>query len=187
MSEEIAMLSKLLGGIAIGVIVLSAQSSVGFAEVAHSPIVLRGSGLDSTNFGSPESSVLAKLDTVLGKADGPKSLASDLRCGVDVVASWPHMQVFFFNGRFVGYNTGYSAKPLTEFETSKGLRVGDTVATARKLYGPGFRVSAVQGGSWHTSGSALVYGYLVSPPRVGADDRIAGIAAGHVGCPAVTP
>jgi hypothetical protein len=187
MLEEIAMLSKLLGGIAIGVMVLSAQSSVGFAEAAHSSIVLRGSGLDSTAFGTAESSALARLKTVLGKVNGPKSLGSDMRCGVNVVATWPHMQVFFFNGRFVGYNTGYSAKPLTEFETSKGLRVGDTVATARKLYGPGFRVSAVQGGSWHTSGSVPVYGYLASPPRTGADDRIAGIAAGHVGCPAVTP
>jgi hypothetical protein len=109
-----------------------------------------------------------------------------MRCGVDVDATWPHMQVFFFNGRFVGYSTGYSAKSLSEFETSKGLRVGDTVATARTIYGPDFKVSARQGGSWRASSSASVYGYLVGPSR-SADDRIAGIAAGHVGCPAMTP
>ncbi|MCU1364277.1 MAG: hypothetical protein JWM55_2105 [Acidimicrobiaceae bacterium] len=181
-----AMFSKLLGSIAIGAVLCGGQSSLGLAEIAHSPIVLYGWGLDSTKFGSTESGALAKLETLFGRVDGPVPLPNDTRCGVDVDATWPHMQVFFFNGRLVGYNTGYSAKPLNEFETSKGLRVGDTVATARKLYGADLRVSARQGGSWDISGSASIYGYLVGPPR-DADDRIAGIAAGHVGCPAVTP
>jgi hypothetical protein len=180
------MLSRLLGGIAIGVVVCCAPSNVGFAGAAHSPIVLSGSGLDSSKFGSGESSVLAKLKTVLGKVSGPTSLPSDMRCGVDAEAAWRHVQVFFFDGKFVGYNTGYTAKRLEKFETSNGLQVGDTVVTARRLYGPGFEVSARQGGSWNVSGGAPVYGYLVDPPRVGSD-RIAGIAAGHVGCPAVTP
>lgn len=149
-------------------------------------VVLRPSGVGAVMFGSAQPVASRSLRDLLGQGQGPTPLPGDSRCGVDAVATWAHIQVFFFKNRFVGYNTGYSKKPLAGFITDRGLRVGDTVATARNLYGHRFVVSAAQGGSWHT-GPGSVYGYLVNPPAFGPADRIAGIAAGHVGCPAMTP
>jgi hypothetical protein len=85
------------------------------------------------------------------------------------------LRLFFGHGRVVGYE--YSGSFLA---TTRGLRVGDTTARARQLYGPAFEVSAAQGGSWSAGG---LRGYLTAP-RGG---RIATIDAGNVGCAALSP
>jgi hypothetical protein len=85
------------------------------------------------------------------------------------------LNLFTGYGRFVGYE--YRGRFLA---TTAGLRVGDTVARARQLYGAAFRISAAQGGSWSADG---MIGYL-SAPNGG---RIMSIDAGNVGCPALTP
>ena len=70
--------------------------------------------------------------------------------------------------------------------TARGLRPGDTVSAARRLYGPAFRISAAQGGSfWVRTPHGVIDGYLspVTRPR----GRVLSIEAGKVGCPSMTP
>jgi len=91
----------------------------------------------------------------------------------------------------VGYI--YRGRALT---TAAGLRVGDTVARARMLYGHQLTISAVQGGAWFASTPAgRLAGYLkdvpvTTDPTVGtpaSKNTVISIEAGTVGCPAMTP
>jgi hypothetical protein len=97
-------------------------------------------------------------------------------CGVDGGEQLlDHIHLFFGHGRFVGFE--HSSRFLM---TTAGLRVGDTIARARRIYGKAFRTSAAQGGSWS---AAKLRGYLTAP----GNGRIATIDAGNVGCPALSP
>ena len=97
-------------------------------------------------------------------------------CGVDTGEQMiDHNDLFFGHGRFVGYE--YSGHFLA---TTAGLRVGDTVARARQIYGAAFKTSAAQGGSWSAAG---LRGYLTTP----RNGRISTIDAGNVGCAALSP
>jgi hypothetical protein len=160
----------------------------GTARRVKEPIVLSSLAAAGVPLGSRETSARTRLEAVFGRPTRiSKSSGTEAEgCGFNLSISWPHFEAVFFRGSFVGYNTGYSTRPLSEFKTEPGLRVGDTVAQAERIYGHAFQTYAAQGGSWSVQTEGL-YGYLVSPPRVGPSDRIAGIAAGHVGCPAMTP
>ena len=73
--------------------------------------------------------------------------------------------------------------------SSKGLRLGDTIREAEEIYGSSFTTSAAQGGSWEAqTPTGRLIGLLVGPPGpVGTSDQIQMIAAGYLGCPAMTP
>jgi hypothetical protein len=71
--------------------------------------------------------------------------------------------------------------------TAKGLRIGDTIRFARRaIYGPGLRVSPVQGGVWSVkTPQGIIQGFTsrVTQPN----GKILSIEAGDVRCPAMAP
>jgi len=72
--------------------------------------------------------------------------------------------------------------------TAAGLRLGDTIAQAEKIYGRQFITSAAQGGSWKVkTPTGEMLGLLVSPPITGSTDQIDMIGAGYFGCAAMGP
>jgi hypothetical protein len=128
-------------------------------------------------------------------------------CHVDHQITWldqwaapgePALTVYFGRSVFVGYQFGDLNMLSTPrnppggwgLATNRGLRVGDTLARARHLYGRAFAVSAAQGGSWavRVRGGSM-RGHASGVPREGPLSRIlvATIDAGDVGCPAVSP
>jgi hypothetical protein len=138
-----------------------------------SPDVLSGRGIGPARLGTRFGPTLVAVGNLLG-VFGDRTPGRG--CGVD---GGEHMldrnDLFFGHGRFVGYE--YSGHFLT---TTAGLRIGDTIARARQLYGAAFKTSAAQGGSWSAAG---LRGYLTAP----LTGRIATIDAGNVGCPALSP
>lgn len=150
------------------------RESTGFGlfELA-SPNVLSARGIGSVAVGRHFDRTVVAVANLLG-VWGHRTAARG--CGVE----WTErlldgLDLFTGRGRFVGYE--YRGRFLT---TTAGLRVGDTVARARRLYGRVFKTSAAQGGSWSADG---LIGYLSSPNG----GRIASIDAGNVGCAALTP
>lgn len=138
-----------------------------------SPDVLSGRGIGPARLGTRLDPTLVAVSNLLG-VFGDRT--SGRGCGVDRGEHMlDHNDLFFGHGRFVGYE--YSGHFLT---TTAGLRVGDTIARARHLYGAGFKTSAAQGGSWSAAG---LRGYLTAP----LNGRIATIDAGNVGCAALSP
>lgn len=97
----------------------------------------------------------------------------------------------FERGKFVGYELGNASGHTSgqpNVVTAEGLRLGDIIGQADKLYGRQFLTSAAQGGSWtvKTPTGDLV-GLLVGPPMTGKADRVDMIAAGNFGCAAMGP
>lgn len=138
-----------------------------------SPAVLSAHAIGPVAFGASFAHALERLGNLLG-VFGHRSAGPG--CGVDHTERLlDGITAFFGGGRLIGYE--YRGRFLT---TIAGLRVGDTVVRARRLYGHAFRTSAAQGGSWSADG---LIGYL-SAPHGG---RIVSIDAGYVGCPALTP
>jgi hypothetical protein len=138
-----------------------------------SPTALGPRGIGPVVFGRRFDPTLVALSNLLG-VFGRRSAGPG--CGVDRVEQLlDGITLFFGRGRLVGYE--YRGRFLA---TKAGLRVGNRVARARRLYGRAFKVSAAQGGSWSADG---LIGYL-SAPKGG---RIMSIDSGNVGCPALTP
>jgi hypothetical protein len=109
---------------------------------ARQPIVLRGDGFGSAVFNSPRSA-----------APTPSN-----DCTVDAYLQWPMMTAYFDHQRFVGFTTGsLGARPgyreMPNMVTPAGLKIGDTLAQARRIYGADFRTSLAQGGSWFVATS----------------------------------
>lgn len=104
------------------------------------------------------------------------------------------MTAYFFHDAFVGYATGSLLggsrnAGLTDVTTASGLRIGDPLTRAARLYGASLQTSYAQGGSWFvaTPKGALA-GYLTSEVNsTRPAPRIADITAGSVGCPAASP
>ena len=108
------------------------------------------------------------------------------------------MTAYFLRGRFVGYNSASllaargSGAPdvIPGASTAAGLRIGDDVAQARRIYGSAFVVLFSQGGSWRvTTSTGMLDGYLTAVPdrRTPPVPRVADVSAGSVGCPAASP
>jgi hypothetical protein len=150
------------------------RESTGFGRFElSSPNALSARGIGSVAVGRHFDRTVIGVGSLLG-VWGHRTAGGG--CGVE----WTEhlldgLDLFTGAGRFVGYE--YRGHFL---RTTAGLRVGDTVARARRLYGPAFKTSAAQGGSWSAGG---LIGYL-SAPNAG---RIVSIDAGNVGCPALTP
>jgi hypothetical protein len=163
--------------------------------------ILAGNGIATAHFGQPFAKVKRELQTGLGPArhtePGPGM------CGLDKTdlvwrrfgATHAELVLYFRRARFAGYSyasgSGGRGKPLRGLSTQKGLKLGDTMARGRKLYGKAFHTSTAQGGSWSVKvpGGKLI-GYAVPPtgqPVTGPRSRVASIDAGNVGCPAMTP
>jgi hypothetical protein len=108
------------------------------------------------------------------------------------------MTAYFFHGRFTGYDSASlladqdSGAPtvIPNASTAAGLRIGDDVAQARRIYGGAFVVLFSQGGSWRvTTSTGILDGCLTAVPGSQAPPvpRVADVSAGSVGCPAASP
>ena len=157
-------------------------------------IVLRGNGLGAADFGQPAATVLAALRTVLGqpKPGKPVDMAGD--CTIDSAMAWPGMTAYFFHGAFVGYATGsllgaLGNQRIPDVTTAAGLRIGDPLTRAARLYGGSLQTSYAQGGSWFaTTPTGTLAGYLTSEVNSTRPvPRVADVTAGSVGCPAMSP
>ncbi len=108
------------------------------------------------------------------------------------------MTAYFMRGRVAGYNSASllaaqgsgALNVIPSASTAAGLRIGDDVAQARRIYGSAIVVLFAQGGSWRvTTSTGMLDGYLTAvPDRPTAPvPRIADVSAGSVGCPAASP
>jgi hypothetical protein len=85
--------------------------------------------------------------------------------------------------------TGKS-EPTFNGVTSRGLRVGFTLAHAEKLYGSALSTNGEQDGVYAAATkSGTIRGYLSTEPNQepATKVRILTISAGSVGCPAMSP
>jgi len=158
----------------------------------------RGNGIGGARFGQPEAVAIAELDKVLGSPRTPRPAGDAGNCTVDAYLTWPTVTAYFFRGRFVGYDSASllgargSGAPdvVPDASTAAGLRIGDDVAQARRIYGSAFVVLSSQGGSWRvTTSTGMLDGYLTGVPdrATGPVPRVADVSAGSVGCPAASP
>lgn len=155
------------------------------------PVILKGNGIGNALFGQPEATAITNLEKVLG----PPNTASPrptTNCTVDAYIQFLGLTADFNQGRFVGYSTGSLVgrnHQILNSETTKGLRIGDTLAQAEQLYGSRLKTSFAQGGSWFatTTSGTLAGLTTVEVNSSSPAPKIASITAGSVGCPAVSP
>ena len=126
-------------------------------------------------FFAPVAAAAAELEQLFHlRHDGAARPAGDAgNCAVDAYLTWPAMTAYFLRGRFVGYNSASllaargSGAPnvIPSASTAAGLRIGDDVAQARRIYGSAFVVLFSQGGSWRvTTSTGMLDGYLTAVP-----------------------
>ncbi|HEY1650450.1 MAG TPA: hypothetical protein VGG09_01080 [Acidimicrobiales bacterium] len=163
------------------------------APSAH-VIVLRGNGIGRAVFGQTETAAAANLRAALGSPSSPRPVSMAGNCTIDAALEWSTMSAYFFHGHFVGYATGSMLEgpgevKVPDVTTAAGLRIGDTLAAAARLYRGSWRTSYAQGGSWFAKTSTGTFsGYLTSEVNSTKPvPRIADITAGSVGCPAASP
>jgi hypothetical protein len=158
-------------------------------------LTFRGNGIGTAHFGQAESVAIVELRKVLGapRTKTPSASGAD-NCTVDAYLEWATMTAYFSHGRFVGYGTailgGSEYREIPNSATAAGLRIGDALAQAKKIYGKSIMISYSQGGSWFAKTSTgTVRGYLTAVPGHPTPPvpRIADVAAGLVGCPAESP
>lgn len=151
------------------------------------PIELFSDGIGPVTFSTKEATAFDALQLLFGTAGGRTSTSPINNCGVTGTATWRNVYVVFELGKFVGYRIGSAMDTIVSTPsvvTAKGLRLGDTISQAQRLYGNAFTTSAAQGGSWIADTSTRrLFGLLVGPPGpVGPSDRVEEIAGGLLGC-----
>ncbi len=117
-------------------------------------MVLNGNGIDNAILGQPEATAIAHLKKVLGPPTTTAAPRATTNCTVDAYLEFLGLTADFDHGRFVGYSTGSLLgmnRQILNSETAKGLRIGDTLAYAKQIYGSELRTSFAQGGSWFIS------------------------------------
>jgi hypothetical protein len=154
---------------------------------------VRGTGIGPAYFGQQESAAIPSLEQVLGSLRDAAPTPSN-NCTIDSYLHWPTMTAYFDNQLFVGYSTGSldggpGYRDIPNVNTVAGLRIGDTLVQARRLYRSGLRTSLAQGGSWFaTTPTGTLAGILTNEVNEHTPaPRIAEITAGSVGCPAASP
>jgi hypothetical protein len=199
-----------LGGLASGLVLAaggppprpghgaSSGSTPGTPGTAAVHFTFRGNGIGGARFGQPEAVAIAELDKVLGSPATPRPAGDAGNCTVDAYLTWPTLTAYFFRGRFVGYSSASLLGPqvsgapnvIPNASTAAGLRIGDDIAQARRIYGGAFVVLFSQGGTWRvTTSTGTLDGYLTAVPDRPTPPvpRVADVTAGSVGCPAASP
>jgi len=171
--------------------------AAGIASGATSPrntIILSGDAVGSVHFGETQSAAAASLVKLIGRSDGGVRKASQGACIISAALYWSNFAAFFYHGKFDGYQTGnyLSDKPEPTFNgvTHQGLRVGNTLAQAQKLYGSAISTNGAQNGVYAAvTKTGTIRGYLSTEPNqvLATKVKILTISAGSVGCPAMSP
>jgi hypothetical protein len=191
--ENVKIGWRLLVGAALGMTAVAAiLASPSLARRRHRPVtihnVLHATRIGRAGFGMQRARVTHTLDRLL-RHRPTERLHVLHACGVDHAIGWPGLVVFLRGNRLVGYSyrPAYGSRHIPILATARGLRVGDTLATGKVLYGRNFHASRHHGGSWWASTpEGRVVGLASGWPQ-GPLGSVATIAAGHVGCPSVTP
>jgi hypothetical protein len=155
---------------------------------AHTRTVLRANRIGRVRFGSSPAVAIRDLDHLLSHRPTERFHVIHA-CGADHAIGWPGLVVFFRGRRFVAYSyrPANGAGRVPTLATARGLRVGDTLAVGKHLYGAGFHASRSRGGTWWaTTPEGRVEGLASGWPD-GPRGSVATIAGGDVSCPAITP
>lgn len=168
--------------------------------------VLGGDGIDGVHFGASPTVVQHALDSLLQQNGTGYQRGGS--CQLDHQIKWrdqwttsgePALTTYFSHGAFAGYQVGDVVGPSVlrhqrggwSLATSRGLRIGDTLAHGRGLYGQALALSYAQGGSWNLRTAAgVIDGYAWGMSKhadVSWHSAVATIDAGDVGCPAMSP
>ncbi|MGH2891533.1 MAG: hypothetical protein ACRDNJ_18110, partial [Solirubrobacteraceae bacterium] len=163
-------------------------------------LVLGSDGIFDVHFGRALAALVRRLRSVLGAPRVSGGGAG--QCGVDGTATWPAaragepLDVYTRRGRIVGYQYGAAGGTLLPkgraLTTTRGLAIGDTLARGRVLYGRRFRISNAQGGTWDVGAGYYGLRGYAWPNRTdsvppGPHSPVSSIAAGDVGCSALSP
>ena len=191
--ENLTVGWRLLVGVALGMttaLAILAAPSVASRRHRAGTVqnVLRARRIGRAGFGMRPAGVIRQLDRLL-RHQPTERLHVVHACGVDHAIGWPGLVVFIRGDRFVGYSyrPAYGSRRIPILATARGLRVGDTLDTGKVLYGRDFHASRHHGGSWWASTREGRLEGLASGWPEGPLGSVATIAAGDVGCPAVTP
>lgn len=197
--RQFLMLVSLLavGSLAAGLVLASQRGSTEPSATSSSaihPMVLRGNGVGAAVFGQPEAAAIRNLRAVLGPPNSSHPVDLSGNCTIDSGMEWRTMVAYFLHGTFVGYATGsllggLGHNDIPNAVTANGLRIGDPLTRATRLYGGALETSYAQGGSWFvTTPTGKLAGYLTSEvDATKPAPKIADITAGSVGCPAASP
>ncbi len=173
----------------------SSGNTPGPPGTAAGHFTFRGNGIGGARFGQPEAVAIEALDQVLGSPTTPRPTGAAGNCTIDSYLAWKTLTAYFFRGRFVGYDSASllaarGSEVIPGASTAAGLRIGDDITQARRIYGRAFVVLFAQGGSWRvTTPTGVLDGYLTAVPSgpTPPDPKIADVSAGSVGCPAASP
>ncbi len=167
----------------------NSANTANVANAANPTLIFTGDGLTIAHLGTSETTTLAVLTRVLGKSTSALLNSPGLaNCGVTQNIAWHSLIVSFNKHRLVGLSFGPGIQPAVK--TSAGLRLGNTLAQARAIYGAKLTTSTTQGGAWFASTpSGRIDGFL--NPSTGKTPQptahIETIDVGVVGCPAMSP
>jgi hypothetical protein len=157
---------------------------------ASSPVRLSADAVGGVRLGTSQARAIGELATMFGRLKTTKLKAIEW-CGLTAQSTGHDVLFNFQRDRLVGYELGDAYGKTAgqpNVVTVAGLRIGDTIAQAEKIYGQEFITSAAQGGSWKVkTPTGEIVGLLVNPPMTGSADRVEMIGAGDFGCAAMGP
>jgi len=178
-------------------LIAASDAAAGPSAGAASPkktIILSGDAVGPVRFGETQSVAAASLVKLIGKSERGVQSANEGDCIISAALYWSNFAAFFYRGRFDGYQTGNSVTgksvPTFNGATPQGLRVGDTLAQAKKLYGSAISTDGAQGGVYAAvTKTGTIRGYLSTEPNQKPATKVTllTISAGSVGCPAMSP
>ena len=184
---------RVAAGAALAMAALAVMSaSPSLARRRHDTVtihsILHARRIGHVGFGTRPTRLIQTLDRMLRHRPTERRQVVHA-CGIDHAIGWPGLVVFISRGRVVGYSyrPAYASPGVPILATARGLLVGDTLATGRRLYGQDFHSSRRYGGSWWASTPDGRLEGLASGWPHGPVGSVATIAAGDVGCPAATP
>jgi hypothetical protein len=164
------------------------------AASSKASIILSGDAVGSVRFGESQSAAAGALVKLIGKSNGGVQKVHQGACIISDALNWSNFSVYFYRGKFDGYQTGNyvsgQTEPAFNGVTPGGLRVGYTLARAKKLYGSALTTNGAQNGVYAVvTKSGTLRGYLSTEPNQApaSDVKILSISAGSVGCPAMSP
>lgn len=174
--------------------VLTTPAMASASPVPVKTVTLTGDAVGAVRFGESQSRAAASLVKLIGKSIGGVRKDNEGYCIVSADLTWTNVAAFFYHGKFDGYETlnNLDNKPVPAFNgvTPQGLRVGYTLAQAKRLYGSKLTTNGEQGGVYAAvTPSGTIRGYLsVEPNQEPATKvKLMSISAGSVGCPALSP
>ena len=157
---------------------------------ASSPVRLSGDAVGGVRLGTSQARAIGELATMFARLKTTKLKAIGW-CGLTAQSTGHDVLFNFQRRKFVGYEIGNAYGKTAgqpNVVTVAGLRLGDTIAQAEKIYGQEFITSAAQGGSWKVkTPTGEMVGLLVNPPMTGSSDQVEMIGAGDFGCAAMGP